>query len=225
MRVALDGKQPREVSFGLRQYGSVWYGYAATVHKAQGATVERTFVLATPGIDRHLAYVGMTRHREEATLYAGNDDFKSFDSLKERLSRARAKDTTLDYAQRRGLQGPAEPYHGLNERNAAGETEPDQSPIDRFRQAQSEFIKVRRTLRSRSRRKGPRSGVAARDELGSRGNLQKLRFDGGGRACWKRGSSEEPRSRESARALEGQTLRSGAVKISEYPNRRVGIGE
>jgi hypothetical protein len=142
MRVALDGKQPREVSFGLREYGSIEYGYATTVHKAQGATVDRAFVLATPGMDRHLVYVGMTRHREEATLYAGNDDFKSFDSLKERLSRARAKDTTLDYAQRRGLERPVEPYHRLNERDAAGETEPDQSPIDRFRQAQSEFIKV-----------------------------------------------------------------------------------
>jgi ATP-dependent exoDNAse (exonuclease V) alpha subunit len=53
----------------------------------QGVTVDRSFVLATPGMDRHLAYVGMTRHRDSAELYAGRDDFKGFDELRERLSR------------------------------------------------------------------------------------------------------------------------------------------
>src|SRR5271155_6184312 len=67
-------------------------------------TVHRSFVLATPGMDRHLAYVGMTRHRDGAELYAGRDDFKGFEDLKERLSRARPKDSTLDYAQRRRME-------------------------------------------------------------------------------------------------------------------------
>ena len=66
MRVILDGKEGRAVGFNLRDYGAVEHGYAATVHKSQGATVDRVFVLATPGMDRHLAYVGMTRHRDEA---------------------------------------------------------------------------------------------------------------------------------------------------------------
>ena len=39
----------------------------------------------------------MTRHREGAELYAGRDDFRGFENLKERLSRARPKDSTLDY--------------------------------------------------------------------------------------------------------------------------------
>jgi len=79
MRVVLDGTAGREVSFNLRDYAALDYGYAATVHKAQGATVDRSFVLATPGMDRHLAYVGMTRHREGAELYAGRDDFKGYE--------------------------------------------------------------------------------------------------------------------------------------------------
>ena len=95
VRVILDGKQERQVCFEPRNYAAIDHGYAATVHKAQGTTVDRVFLLATPGMDRHLSYVGMTRHREEARLYAGNDDFKDFDALKGRLSRARPKDTTL----------------------------------------------------------------------------------------------------------------------------------
>jgi RNA helicase len=138
------------------------YGYASTVHKAQGATVDRTFVLATSGMDRHLAYVGMTRHRESAELYAGRDDFKSIDDLKERLSRARPKDSTLDYAQRRGLdtaraQGgeqdrPAQrpqqertqrPERETKEQSRESKPEAGEGdPVARFKQAQKEFIQV-----------------------------------------------------------------------------------
>jgi hypothetical protein len=162
MRVVLDGAAPREIGFGLKDYAALDYGYAATVHKAQGATVDRTFVLATPGMDRHLSYVAMTRHREGVELYAGRDDFKGFDELKEKLSRARPKDSTLDYAQRRGMetaraQGaererPAQrpqqertqrpereqKEQGTERKPGAGQGD----PVARFKQAQKEFIQV-----------------------------------------------------------------------------------
>jgi hypothetical protein len=141
MQVILDGKPERQVNFELGNYAAIDHGYATTVHKAQGATVDRVSVLATPGMDRHLSYVGMTRHREGARLYAGNDDFKDFEALKERLSRARLKDTTLDYVQRRGLEPAAEPRR-LNEREAGSGTKPGASPIERFKHAQRDFINV-----------------------------------------------------------------------------------
>ncbi|WP_324994916.1 AAA family ATPase [Xanthomonas fragariae] len=65
----------REVGFSAKDYEHIDHGYAVTVHKSQGVTVDRSYVLATPGMDRSLAYVGMTRHRDSATLYAGADDF------------------------------------------------------------------------------------------------------------------------------------------------------
>ena len=109
MRVILDGKEKRHVGFELRNYAAIDHGYAATVHKVQGTTVDRAFVLATPGMDRHLSYVGMTRHREEARLYGGNDDFKDFEALKDRLSRAQPRTARWKYAQRRGFDVAVEP--------------------------------------------------------------------------------------------------------------------
>ncbi len=161
MRVVLDGPERREVSFNLGDYAALDYGYAATVHKAQGATVDRAFVLATPGMDRHLAYVAMTRHREGAELYAGRDDFRDYDELKERLSRARPKDSTLDYAQRRGMEAararPAEQERPMQrQREGTRRPEPQAKaqgreqkteaghgdPVARFKLAQKEFIQV-----------------------------------------------------------------------------------
>jgi ATP-dependent exoDNAse (exonuclease V) alpha subunit len=48
MRVVLEGVERREVTFSLKDYAALDYGYAATVHKAQGTTVDQAFPLATP---------------------------------------------------------------------------------------------------------------------------------------------------------------------------------
>lgn len=64
-----------EVTFGQDSYRNIDHGYAATVHKSQGATVDRTFVLATGMMDQHLTYVAMSRHRDRAGLYMAHEDF------------------------------------------------------------------------------------------------------------------------------------------------------
>lgn len=66
----------REVTFGQHTYRNIDHGYAATVHKSQGATVDRTFILATGMMDQHLAYVAMSRHRDHADLYMAKEDFE-----------------------------------------------------------------------------------------------------------------------------------------------------
>jgi hypothetical protein len=60
----------RDVVISEDSYRNIDHGYAATIHKSQGATVDRTFVLATGMMDQHLTYVSMTRHRDRADLYA-----------------------------------------------------------------------------------------------------------------------------------------------------------
>jgi Ti-type conjugative transfer relaxase TraA len=102
----------RNVSFDLKHYDRIDHGYAATIHRAQGMTVDRTHVLATPGMDAHSSYVALSRHRDRMELHYGRDDFFNRDRLSQRLSRDRAKDMASDYerpdpardyAERRGI--------------------------------------------------------------------------------------------------------------------------
>ncbi len=88
----------RSVSFDTKHYRDLDHGYAATIHKAQGMTVDRTHVLATPGMDRHGAYVALSRHRDGVDLHYGRDDFRDQARLVSALSRDRAKDMAIDYA-------------------------------------------------------------------------------------------------------------------------------
>ena len=95
MAVRLDGGE--RVAFDLKDYAAVDHGYAATIHKSQGVTVDRAHVLATPGMDRHGAYVALSRHREGVQLHYGRDDFTDQRQLGRVLSRDRAKDMAGDY--------------------------------------------------------------------------------------------------------------------------------
>jgi len=98
----------RSVTFELKDYDRIDHGYAATIHKAQGMTVDRAHVLATPGMDAHSSYVALSRHRDGVDLHYGRDDFASQDRLTRTLSRDRSKDMASDYERADPAQNYAE---------------------------------------------------------------------------------------------------------------------
>jgi Ti-type conjugative transfer relaxase TraA len=106
--MAVQTDDGRSVRFDFKDYNRIDHGYAATIHKAQGMTVDRTHVLATPGMDAHSSYVALSRHRDGVELHYGHDDFLNQNQLTRTLSRDRAKDMASDYEQRDPAQSFAE---------------------------------------------------------------------------------------------------------------------
>ncbi|MDF1600343.1 Ti-type conjugative transfer relaxase TraA [Mesorhizobium sp. YIM 152430] len=74
--IAEVGEDKRRVEIEQHIYSKVDHGYATTIHKSQGVTIDKVKVLASSMFDRHLTYVALTRHRDEVQLYAGADEFK-----------------------------------------------------------------------------------------------------------------------------------------------------
>jgi hypothetical protein len=95
MEIMLD--DGRLVAFDRKDYADLDHGYAATIHKAQGLTIDKVHVLATPGLDRHAAYVALSRHRDGVEVHYGRDDFADRARLVRTLSRERGKDMASDY--------------------------------------------------------------------------------------------------------------------------------
>tara|TARA_R110002126_G_scaffold85058_1_gene206293 strand:- start:37961 stop:41329 length:3369 start_codon:yes stop_codon:yes gene_type:complete len=93
-----EGQGAHRVTIDQRFYRNLDHGYATTIHKSQGATVDRVKVLASLSLDRHLTYVAMTRHREDMAVYYGSRSFKIAGGLEKLLSRQNGKEVTLDYA-------------------------------------------------------------------------------------------------------------------------------
>lgn len=95
--IQIDGKR-HLTEVKLSTYRNIAPGYALTIHKAQGVTVDRAFVLAGKTMDAHMAYVALSRHRDSVQLhYSYRDDAQNLEGLALRLGRQNIKDTTLDY--------------------------------------------------------------------------------------------------------------------------------
>ena len=63
-----DGSE-RRLDTGYLERGSLAHGYALTAHAAQGATVDRAYVLGTDDLYQEWGYTALTRHRHEARFY------------------------------------------------------------------------------------------------------------------------------------------------------------
>lgn len=128
--VRLDGEDGREVTFGMAYYNHIDHGYAATIHKSQGVTVDQAYLLASKSLNRHAAYVGMTRHRERLDVHWAADTFPNREKLVRTLAREALKDTSLDYdeAAHAERDRPARP--GRTRRQPAPPPYARPSPID-----------------------------------------------------------------------------------------------
>jgi ATP-dependent exoDNAse (exonuclease V) alpha subunit len=66
-----------EVPFDYARQGHLTHGYAMTVHKAQGATVDTALVLADATMTREGIYTAMSRGRASNHLYLAGDDARA----------------------------------------------------------------------------------------------------------------------------------------------------
>jgi len=81
-----------------RSYQHIDYGYATTVHKGQGMTVDNARVLIDSKYwDRNLSFVAMTRHREQLSIYADRHQHPDLETLTKTLSRTSTKDNVIDW--------------------------------------------------------------------------------------------------------------------------------
>lgn len=88
--------------------GHLSHGYATTIHKAQGATTERTFVLADENLYREAGYVALSRGRARNDIYTatmsehdnrehrhGPDRRERGDGLSDSMRRSRAQQAAI----------------------------------------------------------------------------------------------------------------------------------
>ena len=201
MAVLLDDGQ--RVAFDLKDYAAIDHGYAATIHKAQGVTVDNAHVLATPGLDRHAAYVALSRHRDSVQLHYGQDDFADEARLVRTLSRERGKDMATDYT--------STPAPRLTREQFAGRAIPTPKPPTRLAPAPEPALepaierhaRIVRALRFAQSISAPSTAEQRRELAASRASLDALQPHG--RIDLERAFANEPRLIQEA--ADGRTAR------------------
>lgn len=92
-----DGRPLRTTLLPL-QCPELQLGYAVTTHKSQGATVDKSFILAGGWMqDRELSYVQLSRHRKDARIFTSVADAgEDLAELARAMSRSRAKEPAIE---------------------------------------------------------------------------------------------------------------------------------
>jgi conjugative relaxase-like TrwC/TraI family protein len=92
IKIRLDNGS--RVKISLQTYDSIQLGYAVTTHKAQGVTVDRSYILAGGSMqDRELSYVQMSRSRTQTKIYTERAEVgDTIAELSKTMNRSRQKD-------------------------------------------------------------------------------------------------------------------------------------
>lgn len=78
-------------------YKGLKHGYAGTIYKAQGSTLDRTYVLHDKAANMNSNYVALTRHTEALNIYLNRVDTKNINAFNYQISRDGCKVTSLQY--------------------------------------------------------------------------------------------------------------------------------
>ena len=100
---AAKGEKPQEVSFVVGEDGKAGefnrfkHGYAGTIYRGQGDTLDVPYVSHSSQLRGSAAYVALTRHREEVHIFASRETVRGMDRQADSFDQVAAQ-ATLDPA-------------------------------------------------------------------------------------------------------------------------------
>jgi Ti-type conjugative transfer relaxase TraA len=82
-------------TFDLETYSDLAHGLCVSVHKSQGATVDKAYVLTNANMgDREWSYVAGSRSRYDTNIFTTKDEYAE---MAAKMGRSNQKDSSLDY--------------------------------------------------------------------------------------------------------------------------------
>ncbi|MER8814136.1 AAA family ATPase [Mesorhizobium sp. M0965] len=175
--VALDaaaGREGRKVEWYASEFNGFRHGYAGTIYKGQGKTLDHTYLMHTHHWRAASSYVALTRQRESATIFVATQTARDLRQLARQLGRNEIKSASVAYATRDELS--AEQRAKLDEGRAAENARPV-SQVGKAHQSREQeeqpMASVVEEARVGMRQADPRtpemqSGAIAKDAEGQR---------------------------------------------------------
>jgi Ti-type conjugative transfer relaxase TraA len=100
--VTLDGRRAKTVTIDAVSFDQFRHGYAGTIYKAQGRTLDQTYLYHSEHWRSAASYVALTRHRDKAELFVATNTAADVKQLARQMGRTddRRAASQFHYAQR-----------------------------------------------------------------------------------------------------------------------------
>lgn len=99
--VALDaaaGREGRKVEWYASEFNGFRHGYAGTIYKGQGKTLDHTYLMHTHHWRAASSYVALTRQRESAKIFVATETARDLRQLARQIGRNEIKSASVAYA-------------------------------------------------------------------------------------------------------------------------------
>jgi ATP-dependent exoDNAse (exonuclease V) alpha subunit len=87
LTVKLDGKKGRTIQFDAAEFGKFQHGYAGTIYRGQGRTLDQTYLYHSEHWRSAASYVALTRHRDKAELFVARHTARDLRQLARQMAR------------------------------------------------------------------------------------------------------------------------------------------
>jgi AAA domain/Relaxase/Mobilisation nuclease domain len=85
--IKLDGPQEQLRSFDAREFGNFRHGYAGTIYKGQGRTLDQSYLYHSEHWRKSASYVALTRHRDKAQIFVAKNTAPDVAHLARQMAR------------------------------------------------------------------------------------------------------------------------------------------
>jgi Ti-type conjugative transfer relaxase TraA len=85
--VALDGRGHRAIEFDASEFKDFRHGYAGTIYRGQGRTLDQTYLYHSEHWRSAASYVALTRHRDKAALFVATNTAADLKHLARQMAR------------------------------------------------------------------------------------------------------------------------------------------
>jgi ATP-dependent exoDNAse (exonuclease V) alpha subunit len=87
LAVRLDGRQPKTIAFIAAAFDQFRHGYAGTIYRGQGKTLDQTYLYHSEHWRSAASYVALTRHRDKTDLFVARNTAKDLAELARQMAR------------------------------------------------------------------------------------------------------------------------------------------
>lgn len=95
---AAAGTSGREVTWAAAEFEGFRHGYAGTIYKGQGKTLDHTYLLHTHHWRAAASYVALTRQRESAQVFVAEDTARDVHQLARQMGRGEVRAASVAWA-------------------------------------------------------------------------------------------------------------------------------
>ena len=113
--VKLDGRTGQKVSFDTTAFDKFRHGYAGTIYKGQGRTLDQTYLYHSEHWRSAASYVALTRHRDKAELFVATNTARDVTQLARQMARVDERRAASQFH----YQGQDSPLRPLSAREIA----------------------------------------------------------------------------------------------------------